>query len=521
MKRGPIFGLIFFALPSFAFAQVVINEVMYNPKGSDSGREWIELYNEGQSDVTMVGGSGKNSWRISDSSNHTITDPAGGTGRGSLTIPAGGYLVIASDPNEFISGEYAGSAGGGASGAYSVAKASISLNNTGATLSLLDGTGTTVDSVSYTSAQGGNDDGSSLQRQADGSWIAALPTPGQANSITPYVAPPADTPDTSQMNDQPTASTTDQSSQSNTPSPNSSYVPPPTPNLFADAGEDRTVIVGADVEFDASAYDKQQDLLDPTTVRFSWNFGDGSTAEGPAVLHHFSYPGRYAVTLNIALAKNAASDELTVTAEPAALSFSLLSDGGVRIEDLAGHDLDLSGWVVRENGTTFAAQFILPEHSEILSGSSMNISAQTLSFRASSSTLLEYPNGAVALGIGGSSASSTAQQAQPQETTPSMTEAAPTPPPKAADKEPEVLAGQDLSVEPDPEGSDADSAQATSSLLTTDAPAFTQTAAASAPVSNHLWWLGVFALALAAGAATLAFGHFKKGEWDIVEDKTE
>src|SRR5580700_10683565 len=129
MKWGPAivpFVLIFiFLLPALVSAQVIVNEVMYNPEGSDTGREWIELYNAGQSDVTMVGGSGKGSWRISDGSNHTLTDPASpasggasGTGRGSLTIPAGGYLVIASDPNDFISGEYAG-------GAYSVVKSSL------------------------------------------------------------------------------------------------------------------------------------------------------------------------------------------------------------------------------------------------------------------------------------------------------------------------------------------------------------------------------------------------------------
>src|ERR1700691_6423986 len=102
MKWGPAFWPFFivqfifvfmFALPSFAVAQVVINEVMYTPQGTDTGREWVELYNEGQSDVTMVGGSGKGSWRINDGSNHTLTDPSGGTGRGSLTVPAGGFLT--------------------------------------------------------------------------------------------------------------------------------------------------------------------------------------------------------------------------------------------------------------------------------------------------------------------------------------------------------------------------------------------------------------------------------------------
>jgi len=31
-------------LPSFVYADVIINEIMYNPEGSDSGHEWVEIY---------------------------------------------------------------------------------------------------------------------------------------------------------------------------------------------------------------------------------------------------------------------------------------------------------------------------------------------------------------------------------------------------------------------------------------------------------------------------------------------
>jgi len=36
--------LIFF--PSFSFAQVFINEVMYDLPGADTGREWVEIYKQ-------------------------------------------------------------------------------------------------------------------------------------------------------------------------------------------------------------------------------------------------------------------------------------------------------------------------------------------------------------------------------------------------------------------------------------------------------------------------------------------
>ncbi len=502
-------------LPEQAGAQVVINEVMYNTQGSDSGREWIELYNQGSAEVTMVAGSGKGSWRISDGSNHTLNDPAGGTGRGSLTIPAGGYLVIANDPTDFTSGEYAG-------GTYSVVKSSISLNNSGTAVSLIDGSGSVVDSMTYSPTQGGNDDSSSLQRQADGSWISSLPTPGATNSSVVYVAPIIQSSSaSSQVSTQADAASTDQSTgEAETPSGSTSYVAPPVPSVYADAGADRSVIVGADVEFDASAYDKTQTLLDPSTVRFMWNFGDGAAAEGESVLHHFSYPGRYAVVLEIAENKNAAMSELTVDAQPAQLSFSLQQDGGITIENLAGRDLDLSNWIVRENSSTIAGQFMLPQDSKILAGASMQISPQTLSFRASSSTMLEYPNGVRALAIGESSATSTIVQQESQQTLAADVESVGSPtanarsaPNAAADGSSESTTVADAQALDDEIATDTDPID-----LVASSSALTAASADSYSLPSYLWLLGIGAFALAAAAALAAANHFKNGEWGIVED---
>ncbi|MCB5246432.1 MAG: lamin tail domain-containing protein, partial [Candidatus Cloacimonetes bacterium] len=46
-------GLIF--LLAWSHAQVVINEVCYDPSGADGGKEWIELYNSGNTDVNLAG----------------------------------------------------------------------------------------------------------------------------------------------------------------------------------------------------------------------------------------------------------------------------------------------------------------------------------------------------------------------------------------------------------------------------------------------------------------------------------
>ena len=487
---------------------------MYNPQGSNTGREWIELYNQGGSDVTMVGGSAAKTWRVQDGANnnalHTLTDPSGGTGRGTLVVPAGGYLIVASDPTEFISGEYAG-------GSYSAVKSALSLSSSGASISLIDqtsGTASTIDSVPYTSAQGGADDGTSLQRQPDGSWLAALPTPGALNATVAYTPPAASDSSSSNSSQQTATSSTTQTAS--TVAPVSSYVAPPTPNLFADAGDDRTVIVGADVEFDGHGYDRNQNPLDPSSTRFSWNFGDGGTAEGTSVLHHFDYPGRYAVVLSIASGVYGVSDTIRVNAEAAALSFTVLPDGGVAIQNRAGHDLDLSGWVVRQSGAAFAPQFMLAAHSEILSGGTMQIGTETLKFRASADASLEYPNGVVALGAG------------------ETTTVSPQPPTSAATTSAvvaaaEVVAPSSASPADDAAATSDDTAQASDDSA---APSVSDASPASstqvaAPAAAHIafpsgkiwWWLGAILLALGGGAALMVSRGAAKHEWDIEEMK--
>ncbi len=134
-------------------------------------------------------------------------------------------------------------------------------------------------------------------------------------------------------------------------------------------------------------------------VRYVWNFGDGATAEGETVLHHYDFPGRYAVTLTVAQDRNSGSDRVVVTAEPARLGFVVHGDGSVEIVNVAGRDLDLSRWHIARGFD----RFMLPEETYLLTGASLRIAQATLGFKADQVTELRYPNGVRALGAGESS----------------------------------------------------------------------------------------------------------------------
>ena len=70
---------------------IVFNEIMFNPAGSDQTSEWIELYNQNAVDMDVSG------WRIDGGVRFDFPPDS--------IIPAGGYAVIAADPE---AAEFAG-----------------------------------------------------------------------------------------------------------------------------------------------------------------------------------------------------------------------------------------------------------------------------------------------------------------------------------------------------------------------------------------------------------------------------
>ncbi len=157
-----------------------INEFLFDPGSTDAGKEWVELYNGGLSDMRLDG------FTIETATSTWGTDF---TFPGGVTIPAGAFVLVGGESvagSDFISTD-------------------LSLGNgtDGDGLRLVDCTGVVVDTVLYgdTMADGlTGDDGSdavvsgagsdvSLGRSADGvdtntpdDWMAfTTPTPGVSN----------------------------------------------------------------------------------------------------------------------------------------------------------------------------------------------------------------------------------------------------------------------------------------------------------------------------------------------------
>jgi len=144
---------------SFTARMIVLNEIFANPKTGD--KEFIELYNNGSTDVDVVG------WKLSEISGstekfYTISattelPKTAASQSGSTVIPANGYLAF------YLSD-------------------STALNNSGDTVKLYDSTTTLLDSHTYPAVSAGK----SVVRYPDGIgyWVDPEPTPGTTNIVS-------------------------------------------------------------------------------------------------------------------------------------------------------------------------------------------------------------------------------------------------------------------------------------------------------------------------------------------------
>lgn len=179
MRKAFILALVGLFL-CFTANAMVINEIMYNPNGSDTGREWVEVYNSYDESIDITG------WKFREAdTDHQIV-----VAQGNPVIPPESYFVIADKPESFLI-DYPGYSG-------TVADSTFSLSNTGEYLGLKDSSLNLVDELTYSSEWGG-DDGYSLElidpsydNSLGSSWATSedfMGTPGEENSVSEGQAP--------------------------------------------------------------------------------------------------------------------------------------------------------------------------------------------------------------------------------------------------------------------------------------------------------------------------------------------
>lgn len=165
-----------------------------------------------------------------------------------------------------------------------------------------------------------------------------------------------------------------------------------TGTIDIDAGGDRTVFVSADSIFEASVSGLIGEPLD--SARVVWTFGNGDRKEGQKVLYNFAYPGTYVVVADASSGKYAASERFVVTAIPAQVRLTNVTNEYIAIKNDGDIDLDIGGWMLISGGRHFIfpqRTYILPREEVFVSNARTGLTPQHLT-----DATLMYPNGTLA-----------------------------------------------------------------------------------------------------------------------------
>lgn len=366
---------IFCVFSPVSFAAVSITEIMYDLDGADI--DWVEVYNP---DSASIDPAALKLLISNSTSNHGISKYAGST-----LLSSGSYgVIVASSTIANFTAKW-GSAG-------NIFTSSFTLPNTSGKIEINNGDkNISLDSVEYASTEGASGDGNSLQKDSFGKWVAATPTPG---SVLPVSQTLANTTSISSSTDSVPSSSTSDIQSSNQPVSGGASAPV-EPQIFASAGKDKIVVVGAQITFEGRAYGLKKEPLE--NARFLWNFGDGTTGEGKMITHTYRHPGNYITVLDVSSGYFSGSDRLNVRADPSPLSISSISDGSgyfIEISNKSNADIDISFWSLALDEKIF----VIPKNTFVTGGKKLAFLNEVtgLSVREGSVPELRYPNGALA-----------------------------------------------------------------------------------------------------------------------------
>lgn len=367
-----IVAALLLSAPFCAWAEVRINEVAWmgtTPKDGESAQaasnnEWIELYNAGTSEVSLVG------WSI-------VADDGAPDIALSGSIGAGEFFLLERGSDDVVPSVVAG---------IVFPFKNNALSNSGEVLLLKRNDGGTVDTVNAANGWPGGDNGTKDTMQRSGSgWVTASPTPGRANASGGTSPPTAVATNEKKETNSPTSSTDSSSGGGSTSSV--------LPHITAYAGEDQIIIAGSVGEFAGSATGIKGEPL--SAARYWWNFGDGTSYEGRYATHLFQFPGTYMVGLHVTSGEYAASDYLKMEVRSSDIRISRIihgADGFIEIANESDIAVDMGGWIV-EDGR--GGRFAIPSKTKIVGRGSMVLSnAVTALFVATSTGALSlrYPN---------------------------------------------------------------------------------------------------------------------------------
>lgn len=357
MKQIVIATIFIILSPIYCFASVKITEIMYDLEGTDTDREWVEIYNDG--DVVDL-----STWKFFEgNTNHGLV-----LSQGSSTLENGAYAVIVQNAASFLIDwpSYTGT----------VFDSSFSLGNeTGETIDIKDSALNIVDEATYSSESGASGDGNSLVGSGT-SWSPGNPTPGAGNSAS----------------DGEGSATTVATTNENIQLDEEGDLVMQQTNWSIDITSPSYISVGNDADFNATVYDIYFQKY--YTGHLFWNMGDGTVYEGDLLFninHTYTYPGDYVIYIEYY--KPGATEPKTSVRKTATVVdtnidiTTVVRDGyliDTKITNNGSREVDLTGWTLSSGGKTYT----IPKNTIVLPKKTLVIPSKNTSFVGNSSTIV-------------------------------------------------------------------------------------------------------------------------------------
>lgn len=346
--------IILFCFPLISLADVNITEIMYDPEGTDGGREWMEVYNKSDVDIDL------GNWKLLENDvNHKINSYE----EGDTIVKPNSYAIIADNASKFLL-DYP---------AYSgiLLDSVFSLNNSGESLALIDNEGNQIEYIEYNVEIGGKD-GSTLSLIGE-VYIDGSPTPGFSNTATENVI------------------NTSSISKSSHRSPKKISNEEKVITLKVGAGRKRVVSINTPIKFEIVSNTKLSDN------KTKWSFGDGHSKSRKKVSHSYEFPGVYNVVVRGEDGGEEAVSRTTVTVFKPDLSISEVNtqERYIVLRNEGNREINIGGFKLKgpDLSFRFPGDTIMSANSELyLSFNTLWILDEVVILNIDS-IKIEYPEG--------------------------------------------------------------------------------------------------------------------------------
>ncbi|HOZ16449.1 MAG TPA: lamin tail domain-containing protein [Candidatus Portnoybacteria bacterium] len=360
---GIIIIVVLFLSPKIVFGSVVINEVFYNPGETDTGLEYIVLYNNGSEPYSL------NNYCLYAAGKHYIIN--------SLTINPNNSTIIHwnADGTNTSTDIYTGKSLKNMSNTSGVVSLSSSDQHTSSTIKDYIRYGTTVKTWENDAVSAGIwTTGSFIPNVQEGKAIKLIINGVDNNLPSDWIET---TPSVVQTEESSSTSTTTEETETPEIPESTTNNSPPTAN----AGDNIIGFIDQEILFDGSLSSDP----DNNELAYSWNTGDGNSLDKISLTHKYAYPGTYLATLTVFDGRYYSTDTITVQIQQAQIIINEFmpnpegkdeEEEWVEIYNGADSISDISNWQLDDMASGSKA-FVFPKNTFIAPKSYLVFSRQT------------------------------------------------------------------------------------------------------------------------------------------------